>query len=418
MIRRNIHKYLAEAMADTPVVLLHGARQTGKSTLVREYTETVGDGRYITLDDATTLMAATEDPAGFLSRFDGPIILDEVQLAPGLFRAIKLAVDRDRQPGRFLLTGSADVLLLPHLSESLAGRMEILTLWPFSSSELAGNGRSFVDALFAEGPMPSVSSPESRPALLERMVTGGFPEAITRTSARRRNAWFGSYVTTILQRDVRELSNIEHLTLLPRLLSILAARAMSLSNHAELSRALGLPQSTLKRYMALLELTFLIRQIPSWSANLGKRLVKSPKVMLCDTGLMAYLLGLDSVAAIPDHLTGALVENYVAMELTKHLGWSETRAVLYHFRERTGREVDMVLENAAGQVVGVEVKASASVTRNDLKHLRFLREQLGNRFFRGVVLYTGTESISFDENLEAVPLGALMNTEVKNSDEV
>lgn len=394
-------------MADTPVVLVHGARQTGKSTLVKAYAESVNGGRYLTLDDATVLAAATEDPAGFLSRYDGPIILDEVQRAPGLFRAIKLEVDRNRQPGRYLLTGSADVLLLPNLSESLAGRMEILTLWPFSGSELTGNKGSFVDALFADRQLPSVPSPESRPALMERIITGGFPEAVTRGSARRRNAWFGSYITTILQRDVRELSNIEHLTLLPRLLSILAARAASLLNHAELSRALGLPQSTLKRYMTLLEATFLVRPLPSWSANLGKRLVKSPKVMLCDAGLMAYLLGVDSGDTVPDHLTGALVENYAAMELTKHLGWSDTRATLHHFRERTGKEVDMVLENAAGQVVGVEVKASGSISRNDLVHLHFLREQLGERFFRGVVLYAGTESISFDEKLEAVPLGVL-----------
>lgn len=407
MIERSISRYLNEAMADTPVVLVHGARQTGKSTLVKAYAELVKNTQYLTLDDATMLGAATEDPEGFLSRYEGPVILDEVQRVPGLFQAIKLAVDRNRQPGRFLLTGSANVLLLPNLSESLVGRVEILTLWPFSGSELAGRPGSFVDVLFGDRPLPSVFAPEPRSVLMERVITGGFPEAVTRDSARRRNAWFGSYITTILQRDVRELSNIEHLTLLPRLLSILAARSASLLNHAELSRALGLPQSTLKRYMALLEATFLVRQLPPWTVNLGKRLVRSPKLMLCDTGLMAYLLGLDSSGTIPDHLTGALVENYVAMELIKHLGWSETRAMLYHFRERTGKEVDLILENAAGQVVGIEVKASGSVSKNDFVHLRFLREQLGARFLRGVVLYAGTESVAFDERLEAVPLGIL-----------
>lgn len=401
---------------DTPVVLVHGARQVGKSTLVQEYAASVPGGRYLTLDDATTLMAATEDPSGFLSRLEGPLILDEVQLAPGLFRAIKAEVDRNRQPGRFLLTGSADVLLLPHLSESLAGRMEILTLWPFSGSELTGNPQSFVDLLFATGPLPRLYTDLSRGALFKRMVTGGFPEVITRDSVRRRAAWFGSYITTILQRDVRELSNIEHLTLLPRLLSLVAARAMSLLNHAELSRALGLPQSTLKRYMALLETTFLVRQVPAWSANLGKRLVKSPKLMLCDTGLMAYLLGVDSGSAVPDHVTGPLVENYTAMELTKHLGWSNARVTLYHFRERTGKEADLLLENAAGQVVAIEVKSAASVSKNDLKHLHFLRDRLGNRFLRGVVLYTGEEHVPFDEHLEAVPLGALATIRQKHQD--
>ena len=407
MIRRNIEQCLVEAMADTPVALVHGARQTGKSTLVKAYAESTGSGRYLTLDDATALAAAASDPAGFLAGFDGPVILDEVQHAPDLFRAIKLAVDRDRQPGRFLLTGSANVLLLPKLSESLAGRMEILTLWPFSGTEMAGSAESFVDALFAEGPLPRVSSAMPRPALFERILAGGFPEAVQRGSARRRNAWFDSYIATILQRDVREWSNIENLTLLPRLLRLLAARAASLSNHSELSRALGLPLSTLKRYLALLETAFLVRPLPAWSANLGKRLVRAPKTMLCDTGLMAFLLGIDSAGAVPDHLTGALAENYAAMELTKHLGWSGVRAALYHFRERSGKEVDLVLENSAGNIVGIEVKAASSVSNDDFKHLRFLRDALGERFLRGVVLYTGTESVAFGEKMEAVPLGAL-----------
>lgn len=410
MIRRNIDGPLGEAMADTPVVFVHGARQTGKSTLVQAHAGPSGRGRYVTLDDATALSAAGEDPAGFLSGFDGPVILDEVQRAPGLFRAIKSAVDRERGPGRFLLTGSADMLLLPSLSESLAGRMEILTLWPFAWTELAGVDRSFVDALFSEGPLAPVSTKEGRPALFERMVRGGFPEALTRGTARRRNAWFGAYITTILQRDVRELSNIENLILLPRLLSVVAARAASLLNHSELSRALGLPLSTLRRYMALLEATFLTRSLPAWSASLGKRLMKAPKMLLCDTGLMAHLLGVDSGEKVPDHLAGALTENYAAMELTKHLGWSAVRASLYHFRERTGKEVDLILEDASGRIVGVEVKASAGVARSDFRHLAFLRERLGGRFHRGIVLYTGTESVTFDERMEAVPLGVLSGT--------
>jgi len=293
MIRRNIWNSLAEAMADTPVVLINGARQTGKSTLAKWYTENISGGRYLTLDDATVLAAATQDPAGFLSGLDGPVVLDEIQHAPGLFPAVKAEVDRDRRPGRFLLTGSADVLLLPDLSESLAGRMEILTLWPFSDGEMMESNASFIDQVFSENSVSSPQSPESRQELLQRIIIGGFPEVVSRKDARRRNAWFGSYITTILQRDVRDLANIEHLTLLPRLLSLLATRSSCLLNYSELSRSLALPQSTLKRYMALLETTFLVQLLPPWSANLGKRLVKSPKIMLCDTGLMAYLLGMD-----------------------------------------------------------------------------------------------------------------------------
>ena len=402
-------------MADTPVVLLNGARQTGKSTLVKWYMETVGEGRYLTLDDATVLAAATEDPAGFISGLDGPIVLDEVQHAPGLFSAIKVKVDRDRRPGRFLLTGSADVLLLPNLSESLAGRMEILTLWPFSGSELAGSKNSFVDRVFSKGSLSSTPPLESRRDILRRIVTGGYPEAVSRKSVRRRDAWFSSYITTILQRDVRDLANIEHLTLLPGLLRLLAARSSSLLNNAELSRTLGIPQSTLKRYMALLETTFLVQPLQPWSANLGKRLVKSPKVMLCDTGLMAHLLGIDSSEEPPSHIIGALVENYVVMELRKQIGWSTTRANIFHFREQTGKEIDIVLENAAGQIVAIEVKASSTVDKNDLKHLKFLRTKLGDKFVRGVVLYLGEEEVSFDKTLQAVPLGSLSGVGSKNS---
>ncbi len=353
------------------------------------------------------MTAATDDPAGFLSDLKGRIILDEVQRAPDLFRAIKAEVDRDRKPGRFLLTGSADVMLLPNLSESLAGRMEILTLWPLSASELAGNEFSLVDLLFAGAPLPRAEPAAIRSELFRRISTGGYPEVVGRGSARRRSAWFGSYITTILQRDVRDLANVEHLTLLPRLLRLLAARATGLLNYSELARDVGLSLSTLKRYMALLEATFLVQTLPAWSANLGKRLVKSPKVILCDTGLMAHLLGAEDPESAPPHVTGALAENYVAMELKKHLGWSDSNATLYHFRERTGKEVDLILENSAGKVVAIEVKASSTISKRDLRHLKFLRDTLGDRFARGVLFYTGAEYVPFGGKLEAAPLSAL-----------
>lgn len=394
-------------MADTPVVLVNGARQTGKSTLTKWYAEQVSGAHYLTLDDATVLAAAIEDPAGFLSGIQGPVVLDEVQRAANLFPALKIEVDRDRQPGRFLLTGSADILLLPNLSESLAGRMEILTLWPFSAGELRGVKKSFIDQVFSDSPLPSIACKKTRTEILQGVVTGGFPEVVGRTSARRRSAWFGSYITTILQRDVRELANIEHLTALPRLLRLLATRSSTLLNYSELSRSLGLTHSTLKRYMALFETTFLVQLVPPWSANLGKRLVKSPKVFLCDTGLMAYCLGVDSGSDIPSHLVGPLVENYTIMELQKQLEWSDTRASLYHFRERTGKEADVVLEDAAGHIVAVEVKASSRVATQDFKHLEFLRQKLGNRFVRGIILYLGSESVNFDNRLSAFPLGSL-----------
>src|SRR5574340_996593 len=289
MYRRNITGILLEALSDSPVVLVNGARQVGKSTLVRSLGESDHPARYLTLDDATVFSAANADPAGFLAGLPGAVVLDEIQRAPGLFLAIKAQVDQKRQAGRFLLTGSANVLLLPALSESLAGRMEIVTLWPLSQGELDNAQERFVDTLFAETPSFSCDGGEDRDNLIAKVLRGGYPEVVARPAADRRNAWFGSYVTAILQRDVRDLAHIEGLTDLPRLLSLLAARLGSLLNLAEISRSIAMPQTTLKRYMTLLQATFLVQPLPAWSGNLGKRLVKAPKLFLNDTGLAAYL---------------------------------------------------------------------------------------------------------------------------------
>lgn len=408
MYRRSIAPLVHEAMQDTPVVLLNGARQTGKSTLVRSGMFGNSAARYLTLDEAGVLAAAEADPAGFLSGLEGPVILDEVQRSPGLFPAIKAEVDRDRRPGRFLLTGSANVLLLPRLSESLAGRMEILTLWPLSQGEIEDVEEGFVDAAFSEEPTSFQQGSEGTPNLFERMLRGGYPEALGRGSEARRRAWFGSYVTTILQRDVRDLSNIEGLTELPHLLSLLAARAASMVNYSELSRGASIPQSTLKRYVSLLEATFLVQTLPAWSSNLGKRLVRSPKLLLCDTGLISSLQGLSAkrLASNPV-LVGPLLENFVAMELRKQSAWSLTQPRLFHFRTHTGHEVDVVLEDATGGIVGVEVKAAATVGARDFRGLRALAETAGDRFRRGIVLYTGMTAIPFGKDLYALPVSSL-----------
>lgn len=335
-------------------------------------------------------------------------MLDEVQRVPELFLAIKAALDRDRRPGRFLLTGSADVLLLPRLSESLVGRMEILTLWPFSQGELEGVREGFVDAVFSDR-LPSLPQRGMGTSeLIERVVVGGYPEAVVRSTQARRQAWFSSYVTAILHRDVRDLANIEHLGALPRLLSLLSARITSLLNYSELSRSLGLAQSTLKRYLALLEITFLVQLLPAWSPNLGKRLVKSPKLLLIDTGLAAHLLGLDpkALGSRPE-LLGPLVENFVAMELKKQIAWSKAQPSMFHLRTGAGQEVDIVLEDASGRVVGIEVKAAATVRPQDFGGLRYLAGLLGDRFLRGIVLYTGDQHVPFGEDLHAVPISSL-----------
>ena len=408
MIRRNITTPLLDALADNPVVLLHGARQTGKSTLVQWLASEGHPARYLTLDDAGVLAAVREDPSGFLAAVEGPIVLDEVQRAPGLFLAIKTAVDRDRRAGRFLLTGSANVMQLPRLSESLVGRMEVLTLWPMSQGEIEAVEEDFIDVVFSDVLRNKIKIRENMSGLVGRMLRGGYPAVLSRTSEVRQKAWFGSYITTILQRDVRDLANIEGLTQLPRLLTLLAARAASLLNFSELSRSIAFPQTTLKRYLALLESTFMVQTLPAWSGNLGKRLVKAPRLILNDTGLLAYLLGL-SRARLADNTTlvGPLLQNFVVMELRKQVPWSRTQAQLFHFRTQTGHEVDLLLEDAAGRLVGIEIKARATINSRDFKGLRALAEATGRRFHRGVVLYTGAETIPFGERFHALPVSVL-----------
>ena len=405
MFPRHIHSLLTDALADTPVVLVNGARQTGKSTLVQEIAGSQGR-RYLTLDDRVVLAAAKADPTGFIAGLSGDIVMDEIQRAPELFLDIKAAVDRERKPGRFLLTGSANVLLLPTLADSLAGRMEILTLWPLSSGEMAGDAvRNRSDQLF-DGQLDTFPIPVcDKEVLAERLLQGGFPEAVVRASAKRRASWFESYLQTLLQRDVRDLANLEQLTELPHLLQLLATRSASLLNQAELSRASRLTQSTLKRYFSLLETLFLVHRVPAWARNPGKRLVKSPKVFLPDTGLLAWLLeiSIEKMRALPG-LPGNVVETFVACELLKHLAFSEKGLSLWHYRTQSDIEVDFVLENRVGKITGIEVKASVSIDSSDFKGLRHLRETEGDRFQRGIVFYAGRESVAFAEDLFAVPL--------------
>jgi uncharacterized protein len=407
MIKRNITQNLLDALADTPVVLINGARQTGKSTLVQAISEKTHPARYITLDTASVLAAVRHDAAGFLAGIDGAVVIDEVQKAPELFSAIKADVDRLRQPGKYLLTGSANVLLVPNLSESLAGRMEILSLWPFSQGELAANKETFVDALFADK-FPSWNVNIELPlALRSRIISGGYPEVQSRAKEDRRQAWFESYLTTILQRDIRDLANIDGLTSLPRLLAVIAGRAPALLNFAEISRTVSMPQSTLKRYMTLLEATFLILQLPAWSGNFTKRLVKTSKIVMGDTGLMAHLLGLNQKRLAAGGMIGPLFENFVIMELKKQITWSTAKPQMFHFRTQAGQEVDIVIEDRSGNLVGIEVKASATIHAHDFKGLRALAETAAGRFQRGIILYTGTEIIPFGESLTALPVQLL-----------
>ena len=406
MIQRTIERAVRSAMADTPVVLLSGARQTGKTTLARAIAERTG-AQYFTLDDAATLALASADAMGFLRNLDGPVVLDEIQKAPNLFPAIKVLVDEHRRPGRFLLTGSANVMTLPRLSDSLAGRMEIIPLFPFSAGELAGTHEGFLKRLF-DGSLAKAKPPSLDRELPARLARGGYPEAVQRKTEDRRSAWFASYVSTILQRDVRDLARVEALHALPNLLKLLAARTSGLLNLADVGRDAGLSHTTLTRYLALLETVFLVYRLPAWSPNLGKRLVKAPKVHLTDTGMVCHLIGANARRLQEDRLLlGRLAETYVVHELRKQLSWTDPRTALYHFRTATGSEVDILLEQADGSVAAIEIKASATVAAADFAAIRALREQLGTRFRAGVVLYLGDRVVPFGDQLWLAPLSTL-----------
>lgn len=406
MISRHATPRLLAGLRDTPVVYLQGARQTGKSTLVRIIAKQHHPATYLTLDTAAAFASSAEDPERFVMGLDRPVVIDEAQRAPALALAIKAAVDADRRPGQFLLTGSASVMSLSKLSESLAGRMELHTLWPFSQGELSGVRETFVDRVFAAKLLPPEATAEC--SLIDRMCTGGYPEIQARKSPTRREAWFDSYIDSILQRDVRDLVNIERLSEIPRLLALLASRVAQPVNFADLARTFAIPQTTLKRYMALMETTFLVRLLPAWFSNIGKRLTKAPKLLLVDTGLLTHLLEADANRLRRDRtLLGHVLENFVGMELIKQLGWSEKRCKLFHFRTESGAEVDLVLEDRAGRLVGIEVKCAASLQRQDFRGLETLAELSGRRFVRGVILYTGATTVPFGKTLHALPLSQL-----------
>lgn len=407
MYQRYIQHRVATALADTRVVLLHGARQTGKSTLARQLALQRG-GQYLTLDDPAIASLARTDPTALLSAGSEFTVIDEVQSAPALFPALKREVDRDPRPGRFLLTGSANVFMLPAIAESLAGRMEVLTLEPLSQLEIEASPHNLVDALFGTAAWTRRTLPTDRADLLRRVVGGGFPEALARSEPQRRDAWFGAYLTSLLQRDVRDYANIEGLHDLPRLLALLAARAGTLMNMAEVARATGLAHSTLRRYLALLEALFILQTLPAWSTNLGKRLVKAPKVHLIDAGLTAHLRGhTDPAALLWSPQFGPVLETFVVQELRRHLRWAVTAASAWHFRTAAGREVDLVLEAAGQRIAGIEVKASANIDQGDFNGLRELAAAAGKNFVRGVVLYSGEQLVPFEPQLWAVPLSVL-----------
>ena len=381
----------------------------GKSTLVRVVAaETVGTGPvWRTLDSAGTLAAARDDPEGFVD-VDGLLVVDEVQRAPELLLAIKEQVDRDPRPGRYLLIGSARILGLRALPDTLPGRTETIELWPLSQGEIDGDPDGFVDAAFALGPRLRADSDVARRDYQAPLVRGGFPEAYARPDPQRRQQFFQSYVEDLVSRDVTAISEIEQLPAMRSLLGLLAARSGQLLVEGTLANAVGVSQKTVGRYIDLLEEVFLVKRIPAWSRNLSTRLVATPKVVMVDSGVAADLLDVDAAGLDePGSPYGGLLEGFVVAELLRQLSWSRHRARLYHYRTRDGIEVDAVLEDRRGRVVGVEVKAASTVRSDDFRGLRHLAERLGDSFVLGVVLYTGHRSLAFGDRMTALPISSL-----------
>jgi len=391
------------AMQDTPVVLVNGPRQSGKTTLVKEYSPSLP---YYTLDDDNILNAVKQDPVGFVNRIDKAII-DEIQRAPELLRAIKLSIDKNRQPGRFLLTGSANLLALPQIGDSLAGRMEVLTLFPLSLAEIQRRENLFLKYALGQS-WPNQATRSEPSDLISQALAGGYPEMLTRPTFERRNAWAKSYIKAIVERDVKDISSIEKLVEMPRLLEVLAQQSGKLTNFTQIAGQLNLDTKTAQKYVGLLETLFLVHQLRPWHNNTLSRIVKTPKIHFLDSGLLACLnrINIESIENNKSSF-GALLETWVYSELLKMCAQQNEPWNIYYYRDKDQVEVDFILENHAHKIIGIEVKASQTILNQDFRGLRKLANLADKNWISGIVLYNGDTCLSFGDNLWAIPFSFL-----------
>lgn len=402
---RHAEAQIRVALRDTRIVTIAGPRQSGKTTLVRRF---VRQGRaYRTLDDRATLDAARSDPVAFIRDLDRAVI-DEVQRAPEILLAIKRSVDEDRRPGRFILTGSANLATIATVHESLAGRVERIPLYPLSRSELLGRKATrFISGIF-QGTVPSPVESVSPDTLLQFVSEGGYPEALARRSERRRHDWYRAYVGSIVDRDVPDVASLTKPDHIPRLLRLAAQFAGCLLNLSEIGRAVSLDSKTTDHYLRVLEQLFLVRRLQPWSVNEISRIVKTPKLHFIDSGLLTAMRGYTAARLRNERaLLGPLLEGFIFSEILKLAPVSDEHVSVYHYRDRDLHEVDFVLENDRGQIVGLEVKAAASVTRRDFSGLDRLAAIAGKRFVQGIVLYDGDQVLSFADHLRAAPLASV-----------
>ena len=411
-IDRFIHDKVVDSLSTFPVVYIAGPRQSGKTTLVKRISQRTHKANYVTFDHLQTRAAAQHDPEGFLRSLKGNVVLDEIQLVPELFRPLKVVVDENRESsdggrGKFLLTGSANIMATPQLSEALVGRMSMHTLLPLSALELSNKRESnIIDQLFDD----SVEVGDSFEFDVEKILIGAtFPELLTIRKKVLRQEWCNNYLQTVLLRDVHALLEIQKMASLPDMLGLLASRVGGLLNESSLTQNLDLNHITVKKYRILLECLYLTLSVPAWRRNFGKRLIKTPKVYLSDLNLLLHLLHneLDLFQSADRILVGKVVENFVAIELTKQGLFASTPTRLYHYRTSSGQEVDFVLESTRGDIVGIEVKSTSKVTSKNFHNLQALKSDVGDKFKCGLVLHLGKNAVQFGEQLYALPLVAL-----------
>ena len=407
MFPRGDRDLVVEALSDTRGVFVLGARQAGKSTLAKQIAKNEHPAQIINLDDKAPRDAALADPEGFIAGLRRPVLIDEVQRgSEDLLLAIKKAVDDDLAPGQFLLTGSANVLRNKKVSEALTGRVELIRLWPLAQAEIERSDKNFVDALFAGDPPAVNGAPVGRDALRERIVAGGYPEARTR-SGRRQARWFDSYLETTFEKDLQVITDAHKLQEIPKVLRLLATQTANLFVPAQLANKLALDHRTVDRYVGLLETIFLAKRIPAWAPGLAQREVQHPKTYIVDSGLLLHLLGANESRLLhDDQVSGKTLESFVATEVVKHAEWSEDMPRIYHYRRKQD-EIDLVLENRAGELAAIEVKAAATIGEKDWRVLKKLRDKRDKGFKCGVVIYTGTQTVPLGDRLFAVPLSGL-----------
>lgn len=410
MYPRFLRDVLQHRLRFFPVILLVGPRQSGKTTLTKTLGKELGI-LYASFDDINNLIGVQLDPIGFLENQKKPLILDEVQRAPEIFLPIKVDVDNNRFPGRYILTGSANPLLIPKVGDALTGRMAICNMWPLSQGEILGVKERFLDRLFSQEKIESSFPEFDREELINKLFLGGFPALHITLDEEYRKAWCNDYLSLALQKDINDLSKIEGFAHLPALLYGLASRVGSTLNIEELSRLIKSASASIRRYIQLLESLFLLYRLSSWSPNIDKRLVKSPKIYFSDTALLLHVLNMnrDQVKSTPNIL-GYLVENFVVMECVKQATWSQSSPRIYHYRLERETEVDLVLESE-GKVVGIEIKLSSVIRPDDLKGLKSLKTTAGDAFHKGVILYMGERMLALGERLYALPISALWQSE-------